>query len=103
VNEKSVKKAIARRGWNPLNYKLLEIFVNPGGNETISSEKPCTIVTPSLNAFHGSASTYMDLLAEEAKKDAGRKRRNEELKAALTTKEQKLHHLKTMGKISSAR
>jgi len=94
ANEKSVKRAIARRGWNPLNYKLLEIFDNPGGNETISSETPYTIVTPSLNAFHGSASTYMDLLVEEAKKD---------LKAALTTKEQKLHHLKTMGKVSSAR
>ena len=103
ANEKSVKRAIARRGWNPLNYKLLEIFVNPRGNETISSETPCTIVTPSLNAFHGSASTYMDPLVEEAKKDAGRKRRNEELKAALATKEQKLHHLKTMGKVSSAR
>jgi len=57
-------------------------------------KRHCTIVTPSLNAFHGYASTYMDLLVEEAKKD---------LKAALTTKEQKLHHLKTMGKISSAR
>jgi hypothetical protein len=36
-------------------------------------KRHCTIVTPSLNAFHGYASTYMDLLVEEAKEDVGRK------------------------------
>jgi hypothetical protein len=32
--QKDVQKAIARRGWNPLNYKLLENFQSPTANAT---------------------------------------------------------------------
>ncbi len=56
-----------------------------------------------MNVSKGSASLYMDLLIEESKNDEGRKRKNEELKATLKTKEQKLQHIKAMGKVSSAR
>ena len=95
MNKSNVLKAITRRGWNPLDYKILEIFGN-----LIANEFTCSAT---LNTFHGSASTYMDLLVEKAKKDEGRKPRNEKLKAALKTKKQELHHIKTMGKVSSAR
>jgi hypothetical protein len=96
--QKDVQKAIARRGWSPLNYKLLENFQSPTGSAAL-----CSSVTPSLNVTHGSASIYLDLLVEESKKDEGRKWWNEELKAMLKRKEQKLNHIKTIGKVSSAR
>jgi hypothetical protein len=43
----------------------------------------------------------MDLLVEESKKEQGSKKINEELKERLKMKQQE--HLKTIGKISSAR
>jgi hypothetical protein len=54
-----------------------------------------------MNVPKVSALLCMDLLIEELKKDEGRKQKNDELKAMLKTKEQKLQHIKAMGKLSA--
>ncbi len=63
----NVQKAIARRGWNPLNYKLLENFQGPTPDVATDTATVTISVAPSLNVLHCSASLYMDLLLEEAK------------------------------------
>ena len=105
ANQKDALRAIARRGWNPLNYKLLEDFPTTTSDDTTTNSSVNLVdgMKQSMNVSKGSASLYMDLLTEESKNDEGRKRKNEELKATLKTKEQKLQHIKAMGKVSSAR
>jgi len=52
--------------------------------------------------LNGTGSYYLDKLIEEEKKDEGRKKRFETIKSEQKTKQQKISHLKTITKISSA-
>lgn len=108
-NQENARKAIASRGWNPLNYKILttlpekevyDLTTEVSGDKTGTTT---TISVPiSLNISSGSGSYYLDKLIEEERKQEGRKRKFETLKLEQDTKEKKIEHIKTLTKVSSA-
>jgi len=103
-NKKNAVKAIAERGWNPMNYNIL---VNLPGKKvdvdlTGENSEVIDVMVPKINLESGVGSYYLDRLIEEEKKSLGRKRKFEEIKNEQKTKEQKIDHLKKLTKISSA-
>jgi hypothetical protein len=113
--QKNAQKAIASRGWNPLNYNILtklpahEIVdltaadcAQMNSNSSTSTSTTSTNVALNINIRTGSGSFYLDKLIEEEKKGEGRKRKFEALKREQQTNEQKISHLKSLTKVSSA-
>ena len=109
--QKNAVKAIAERGWNPLNYNILTKLparhvINLADDEDQSKSISTSLSTipplPKLNFLNGTGSYYLDKLIEEEKKDEGRKKRFETIKSEQKMKQQKISHLKTITKISSA-
>jgi hypothetical protein len=102
-NNQHAVKAIAERGWNPLNYNSLTLLPTPEIVNLVDCDVQTNQTTlPSLNFSKGSGSYYLDKLIEEEKKDEGRKKRFEAIKSEQKTKMQKIEHLKTLTKVSSA-
>jgi len=106
---KNAVKAIAERGWNPLNYNILTKMQGNEmpGNEVVDlvdcfEDKTQVPTYPNLNFAKGTGSYYLDKIIEEQKKDEGRKKRFEAIKSEQKTKQQKINHLKAITKVSSA-
>jgi hypothetical protein len=111
--QKNAQKAIASRGWNPLNYNVLtklpaqEIVDLTAAdcaqmNGISSTTTTSTNMALNINIQTGSGSFYLNKLIEEEKKGEGRKRKFEALKREQQTKEQKISHLKSLTKVSYA-
>ncbi len=105
-NVLNAKRAIQKRGWNPLNYYLLTVLptqevvdLTTGSQENKENDPP---PLPKINLSNGVGSYYLDLLLEEEKKNEGRKKRNQEIKSEQKTKQQKIEALKKLTKVSSA-
>ncbi len=104
-NQKSAIKAVAQRGWNPLNFNLLTTLpdkmdvVNLTG--TTSSSSTQRELPTLLNVSAGSANYYLDLLIEEEMKNEGWKKKFEDIKEEQKTRDQKIENLKKITKVSS--
>ncbi len=103
----NVKKAVEKRGWNPLNYNLLTVIPFPDAidltrDETIHDKENQPPPSKKLNVNQGIGSNYVDLLIEEELKNEGRKKRNQDIKSEQKTKQQKVESLKKITKVSSA-
>jgi hypothetical protein len=105
-NVLNAKRAIQKRGWNPLNYYLLTVLptqevvdLTTSSQENKENDPP---PLPKINLSNGVGSYYLDLLLEEEKKNEGRKKRNQEIKSEQKTKQQKIEALKKLTKVSSA-
>ena len=106
-NKKNVIKAIADRGWNPLNYNILTSLPQQKDvvdltATTVTTESSVGISVPMINVEGGVGSYYIDRLIEEEKKSEGRKKKFENLKSEQKTKQQKIEHIKKLTKVSSA-
>jgi hypothetical protein len=103
-SRKNAIKAIADRGWNPLNYNILTSLPLEKDvvDLTVASESEAVIHIPRLNIENGVGSYYIDRLIEEEKKSMGRKNKFENLKSEQRTKQQKIEHIKKLTKVSSA-
>jgi hypothetical protein len=93
-NQKSAIKAIAHRGWNPLNFNLLNVL--PDKNDVVDLTKE------PLKPTHGLNNHYLDLLIEEEIKNEGRKKKFEEMKKEQMSSHQKIESLKKLTKVSSS-
>jgi len=67
----NVKKAVEKRGWNPLNYNLLTVIPFPDAidltrDETIHDKENQPPPSKKLNVNQGIGSYYVDLLIESA-------------------------------------
>ncbi len=107
--QQNAVKAILSWGWNPLNYNILttlpakEIDLTADEEGKTTSTTDATAMTfPKVNIHAGSASFYLDKLIEEERKDERRKRKLEIIKSKQQTKQQKIEHLKSLTKVSSA-
>lgn len=98
-NQKSAIKAIAHRGWNPLNFNLLTVVPN---KKDVIDLTNAEILKPacSFNISNGTSNHYLDLLIEEEIKNEGRKKKLEEIKKEQKTREQKIKNLKKLTKVS---
>ena len=106
-NKKNAIKAIADRGWNPLNYNILTSLpqqkdVVDLSATTVTTESSVGVSVPMINVECGVGSYYIDRLIEEEKKSEGRKKKFENLKSEQKTKQQKIEHIKKLTKVSSA-
>ena len=104
-NQKNALKAIADRGWNPLNYNILATykhFEKDAIDLTLDTSTTNKMTIPTVNIGQGAGSFYLDRLIEEEKKSEGRKRKFEEIKEEQKTKEMKLEYIKKLTKVSSA-
>jgi len=104
-NQKNALKAIADRGWNPLNYNILATYKHFEKDEidlTLDTSTTNKMTIPTVNIAQGAGSFYLDRLIEEEKKIEGRKRKFEEIKEEQKTKEMKLEYIKKLTKVSSA-
>ena len=87
--EKNAIKAIADRGWNPLNFNILTTLpaaaknvvdlTADGGSDIISTSNTTStsgfrISLPEVNIENGAGSYYLDRLIEEEKKSEGSKK-----------------------------
>jgi hypothetical protein len=112
---KNAKKAIAERGWGPaLNYRLLldpNLSQRPKdapGNQpdTAATIAPTVtgdsgIVTMSFNMKEGWFADITDALVEQRNQDEGRAKAMEEKVRIMKNKEQHIHLIKNLPKISS--
>ncbi len=88
-NRKNAIKAIADRGWNPLNFNILTTLPAAAknvvdltadrGSDIISTSNTTSnsgfrISLPEVNIENGAGSYYLDRLIEEEKKSEGRKK-----------------------------
>ena len=107
-NQKNAMKAIADRGWNPLNYNILATYQEFQKKNTVdltiepTTTSSVTFALPKININQGIGSYYLDRLIEGEKKSEGRKRKFEEIKQEQKTKEMKIEHVKKLTKVSSA-
>ncbi len=103
-NKKRVVKAVADRGWNPLNYNLLTVL--PDAKDVVDlTSKDTTgsvVAVPALNLTRGVGTYYLYMLIEEGKKDEGRQKKFEAIKKEQKTNKQKIENLKKITKVSSA-
>ncbi len=88
-------KAIADRGWNPLNYNILSTYQYFEKENTVDltiepTSSTVTVGIPKLNINQGVGSCYLDRLIEEEKKSEGRKRKFNEIKQEQKMKEMKI-------------
>jgi hypothetical protein len=98
-NQKSAIKAIAHRGWNPLNSNLLTVLPDKKDVIDLTNVAPLKPSCP-LNLSNGTTNHYLGLLVEEEIKNEGRKKKFEEIKKEQRTKEQKIENLKKITKVS---
>jgi hypothetical protein len=107
-NRDNALAAISYRGWNPLNYNLLNflkttekkvIDLTTGGND---EDLPLPPPLSRPNISQGIGSYYIDKLLEEERKSEGRIEKFKQLKSEMKTREEKVEHLKKLTKISSA-
>jgi len=91
-NQKSAIKAIAHRGWNPLNLNRLTVL--PDKKDVVDLNNEPLKPTYGLNISNGNSSHYLDLLIEEKIKNEGRKKKFEEMKKEQKTSQQKIESLK---------
>jgi hypothetical protein len=70
---KKSKKAIAARGWGPLNYCLLDHqqFGNVNNQNDIISPRSNALDLSTINVTSGAARDYLDQLIMDCKKDDG--------------------------------
>jgi hypothetical protein len=104
-NRRNGVKAIADRGWNPLNYNILTrlpLEKDAVNLTTVASWSNAVIHIPRLNFECGVGSYYIDHLIEEEKKSKGRKNKFQNLNCEQQTKQQKIEHIKKLTKVSSA-
>jgi hypothetical protein len=103
-NVESAKKAIAHRGWNPLNWNLLDHLPEEDVVDLTQhqEEAPSLPPLPPINVTKGVGSYYVDKILEEQQKDAGRKKRFDDIKKECDTREKKILHLKQLTKILSS-
>ncbi len=112
-NRDNVLADISHRGWNPLNYNLLNFLKTAEKNvidlTTTTSTRgndvdlPPPLPLPHPNLSQGIRSYYMDKLLEEEQKSAWQIEKNKQLlKSKMKTREEKVKHLKKLTKISSA-
>ena len=92
-------KAIADRGWNPLNYNILATYQYFEKENTVDltiepTSSTVTVGIPKLKINQGVGSYYLDRLIEEEKKSEGRKRKFNEIKQEQKTKEMKIEYIK---------
>jgi len=99
-NQKGAIKAIAHRGWNPLNYNLLTVL--PDQKDAIDLTKEPLKPSCALNLSKGTSSHYIDLLIQEQVKNEGRKKKFDEIKKEQATAQGKIENLKKLTKVSSA-
>jgi hypothetical protein len=104
-NSFNAKQAIAKQGWNPLNYYLLTVL--PTKDDVVDlteaqDRENYPPPAPKLNLNNGVGSYHLNLLIEEQKENEGRKKWNEEMKSKQKTKQQKADSLKKLTKVSSA-
>jgi hypothetical protein len=99
-NQKSAIKAIAHRGWNPLNFNLLNVL--PDKNDVVDLTKEPLKPTHGLNISNGASNHYLVLLIEEEIKNEGRKKKFEEIKKEQMTGQKKIESLKKLTKVSSS-
>lgn len=104
ANKRFARKAIAERGWNPLNYVLLD------DKRLMRAAKPKTTTTDGGQPVSYLATTFrhknglvytsrLSSLIEAENKCAGRKRRNEEVRARLKENDGNLDKLtKAIGR-----
>jgi hypothetical protein len=109
-----VRAAIAHRGWNPLNYNLLDhlnhvsqqpvldLTATDAPSDAPSDEYLMPPPLPRPNITAGVGSYYMDLIIEEERKSEGRKQKFIKLKSEVKTREEKVEHFKKLTKISSS-
>ena len=99
-SQKNALKAIADRGWNPLNYNILATYQYFEKENTVDltiepTSSTVTVGIPKLNINQGVGSYYLDRLIEEEKKSEGRKRKFNEIKQEQKTKDEDRIHKKT--------
>jgi hypothetical protein len=96
-NQGSASRAIAQRGWNPLNFNLLTVLPDKKNVVDLTTIKPSC----PLNILNGPSNCYLDLLIEEEIKNEGRKKKFKQHKKEQQTRAQKLENLKKLTKVSS--
>jgi hypothetical protein len=77
-NQKNALKAIADRGWNPLNYNILATykhFEKDAIDLTLDTSTTNKMTIPTVNIGQGAGSFYLDWLIEEENKSEARKRK----------------------------
>jgi hypothetical protein len=95
-NQERAARAIEARGWNPLNYSLLD---HPALKKVAA---PIDLTQPMPNIKEGLAYHFMDKLIEEEKRNEGRVKKFKEAKESLKSKEAKAEKLATLTKVSSS-
>jgi hypothetical protein len=91
-NQGSTSRAIAQRGWNPLNFNLLTVLPDRKNVVDLTTIKPSC----PLNISNGPSNCYLDLLIEEEIKNERRKKKFEQLKKEQQMRAQKLENLKKL-------
>jgi hypothetical protein len=102
-NVKNSAKAIAVRGWGPLNYCLLQhqFFANDEKNSEIDSSESSILDLSTINTRTGIARDYLDQLIVEGKKDDGRIERWKRQHQDATDKNEAVKKLKSLTKLTS--
>ncbi len=105
-NKSNALKAITYRGWNPLNFNLLDCLkASEGMVVDLTTENNGRVLPPPLprpKINKGIGSYYMDKLLEEERKSKGRIEKFKKLKIEMKTREEKVEYFKKLTKISSA-
>jgi len=96
-NQDRAAKAIASRGWNPLNYCLLD---HPALKKVAAPVVDLTKATPNISS--GLGYHYIDKLIEEERRNEGRVKKFKEAKESLKNKEAKAEKLAAITKVSSS-
>ena len=110
----SVKKAIAHRGWNPLNYCLLtapDIAATKNKDRTESTDEQANTVTigegetttASLNISTGTSATLFDELLWQEKRNEERLERIRKKKREKEAEFDGKNKLKSVGRITSSK
>jgi hypothetical protein len=96
-NQDRAAKAIASRGWNPLNYCLLD---HPALKKVAALVVDLPKATPNISS--GLGYHYIDKLIEEERRNEGRVKKFKEAKESLKNKEAKAEKLAAITKVSSS-
>jgi hypothetical protein len=111
----SSRKEILKRGWNPLNYVLLDhpelnktdttAPEDGSGGElsTTATSKTTLVGSVMINKDGKTVSNYLNHLLVQESKDEGRKRKYEEQQQRKKDNDDKINVLKGMAKITSGK
>jgi hypothetical protein len=104
-NRVFAKKAIAERGWGPLNYILLDDdrLMTYNGKKEITINNVRNVDISTINRNGEIFNHTLDLLIDERDKSIGRKRKHEEQKKLHSSKKEKIETISTMMGISSGK